>query len=614
MSALARTAGIALVVALGYVLVAGLGETGGPVALILPLGILALGVILFRRPRALVDLGWAGRGPAHGSPSAAVTTETPAETPPIAVPKPPATRQQVAAALARVEAREWLASPWFAAGIGFCLLLTVLFGFVWARSVDGLEGSWRFWFVHLPVMAHPMVGMAVVTAHRAVTRARRDGAEEMFEACPTDQAARTTAHLWCAWVPALAIAVFAVVITLLMSTRNNRIYGPIDARALADVLTAIGLGACGAWLGVALGRWAPWRLVPMVSVAALLPFVAGLGNLGEPHWSNLRQLSSWPRYPEHDLLFTDPPVWWHLLWLLSLGALMAVISIARERRDRRVLVAGAAVAVVAVVAGVAETRPLSRPAAARLASLVAEPERHQTCGEAAWLRACVYRGYQGSLDLVLANLRPVAAAAPATTPVVTFRQGFDGELDLLGPEVNRAIGGRPVADPDTLRLGYGTSDGDMAAIRLRTALAAVGLPVVPPPGGVPELVAGQARGVVALWLAARGLEPAAAGKLASHHWNPDDHPGERPTAFHYGMAWPDQCDAGLPPVAWAPQDLAAARALLALPADRVQALLLGAWERFTDPATSTDDLLAAAGLPGVGPPDQVVPVYDPCPY
>jgi hypothetical protein len=571
-------------------------------------------VILSRRPRALVARGGTGRGPAHGSPAAVVTTETWTEMPPTAVPKPPATRRQVTAALARVEAREWLASPWFTVGIGFCALLVVLFGFVWASSIDGLEGPWRFWFVHLPIMAHPMVGMAVVTAHRGVTRARRDGAEEIFEACPTGEGTRTAAHLRCAWIPALVLAVFAVVITLLMTTRNDRIYGPIDARALADVLTGVGLGACGAWLGVALGRWAPWRLVPIVFVFALVPFVAGLGNLGEPHWSNLRQLSSWPRYPDHDLLFTDPPVWWHLLWLLSLGALMAVLAIARGRRDRRVLVAGAAVAVVAVVAGIAETRPLSRQAAARLASLVAEPERHQTCGEAAWLRACVYRGYEGYLDLVLANLRPVAAAAPSTTPVVTFRQGFDGELDLLGPEVNRAIGDRPVADPDRLRLGYGTSDGDMAAIRLRTAFAAVGLPVVPAPGGVPELVAGQARGVVALWLAARGLEPAAGRTLASHHWNPDDHPGERPTAFDYGMAWPDQCDAGLPPVAWAPQDLAAARALLALPADRVHALLRGGWERFTDPATSTDDLLAAAGLPGVGPPDQVVPVHDPCPY
>ena len=30
------------------------------------------------------------------------------------------------------------------------------------------------------------------------------------------------------------------------------------------------------------------------------------------------------------------------------------------------------------------------------------------------------------------------------------------------------------------------------------------------------------------------------------------------------------------------------------------------WARFTDPATTTDELLAAAGLDPVGPPDRIV--------
>jgi hypothetical protein len=605
-----------LSVGLGFVFFGGI-QAGGPVALILPLGIVALGGMLFRRPGAAVDLGWAGRPSAGGAPAPSATKGAPPESSPVAAPRPPATRRQVAAALARAEVRQWLASPWFTVGIAFCVLMIVLFGLVWANDIDGLEGSWRFWFVHFPIMAHPMVGMAVVTAHQAVTRGRRDGAEEMFEACPTDEATRTAAQLRCAWLPAVTIAVFVVVITLSMTSRNDRIYGPIDARALADVLTAVALGACGAWLGVALGRWAPWRLVPVGFVAALLPLVVGLGNLGEPHWSNLRQLSSWPRYPDHDLLFTDPPVWWHLLWLTSLGALMAVLAIARARRDRRVLATGVAVAVLAAVAGVAQTRPLSTQAAAHLASLVAEPERHQTCRGVAWVQVCVYRGYDRYLDQVLRSIEPVAAAAPQDLPAATFRQGFDGELDVLGPEVGRALAGRRVPVPgfDHLRLGYGTSDADMVGARLRTAFAALGLPVEPQPGDVPNVIAGQARGVVALWLAARGLDAADARRLASHHFNPDDRPeSPTPTPLDLGMAWPDPCSAGPPPVAWAPQDLAAARGLLSLPADQVHNVVLRDWRRFTDPAASTDELLAAAGIAPVGPPDSVLAVPTRCPY
>jgi hypothetical protein len=138
-NALSRAVVVILVVVLGYVLLGGVAEARGPVMLVLPLAILALGATLSRRPRALVDLGWAGRASAHGAPVAPVGADGWVETSPVAAPRAPATRRQVAAALARVEAREWLASPWFATGIGFCTLLIVLFGFVWARSIDGLE-------------------------------------------------------------------------------------------------------------------------------------------------------------------------------------------------------------------------------------------------------------------------------------------------------------------------------------------------------------------------------------------------------------------------------------------------------------------------------------------
>jgi len=265
------------------------------------------------------------------------------------------------------------------------------------------------------------------------------------------------------------------------------------------------------------------------------------------------------------------------------------------------VLAGLAVVLVTAIAGVVQTRPLSASAAGRLASMVAEPERHQRCESAVRVEVCVFTGYDDLGDRVLENVAPVATATPDTDGPVTLRQLFDGDIDRLGPEVADALGERSMPTIGFLPLGFLNPDEAMVAARLTVALDAVGLPTARRTGGVPIVIAGEARGAVALWLAARGLDAEDALALAS------DHAEEPASALERGMAWPDPCLAGSsPPVAWASQDLAAARALLALPADDVHTIILEDWERFTDPATTTDELLAAAGLDSVGPPDHVV--------
>lgn len=427
----------------------------------------------------------------------------------------------------------------------------------------------------------------------------------------------TCAHLRSAWVPAAALAIFAVTATATFALRNDRVYGPIDGRALADCLAAVVLGACGAALGVALARFAPWRLVPVVAVFALLPAIVTLGSLGDPHWSNARQLSTWPRFPsDHDLLFTDPPVWWHLSWFAALGVLVGVIGYARVSRTRATLAAGLTAAVLVAGAGVAQTRPLSAGAAARLASLVAEPEQHQTCKPSERLVVCTYRGYEGYGDQVMAALTPVVVAAPLQVGRLTFRQRFDGDLASLGPEVRRAMRGRSAGGAGTLPLGYTYRPEVFSAARLRAGLAAVGLPVEEPDDDTPEVIAGKAPGVVALWIAARGLSPVAARQLATAEDfdDPNTTTDDLSPALTAGMAWPGPCFAGVPPVVWAAQDLIAARALLELPEDEVKGLLSDGWGTFTDPATTTDDLLVAAGLDPLGSADHVVAAPVRCTY
>jgi len=568
----------------------------GPLILIVPVGLGLVARAGYRARSRAVEVGWAG-GTRPDIGSIPVVVDDQRGLLLVALARPAVDRRRVAGALGRFESGRMLSSPWFGAGLGFLVVLTALFGVLLARHKDGIEGPWGDCFVLLPLMAHPMVGMAVVVAHHAVSRGRRDGVEELFAACPTDEATRSNAHLRASWVPAASVAGFVIVITSLFALFNPRVYGPIDDSALAHVLSAIVLALGGTALGVALARWAPWRLVPVVVVAALVPVIVELGGLGQPHWSNARQLSSFPQIPGHDLEFSAAPVWWHVLWLAALVTLVAWLALLHAVRTLPMLVVGAIVGVGAVSAGFATTRPVSSAEALRLASLVAEPELHQTCRGTERIEVCVYEGYDGYIDLVLTHVAPIAAAAPSTVERITLRQVFDGDLDALGPEVEAALDGRGVPRGEFLPLGFTTRDEAIAVARLISAARAVRLPTEARFGGTPTVIAGEARGVVMLWLAGRGLDPDSAEQLTR--------------ANSDGIAWPDPCyGERSPSVAWSARDLAAARALLDLPAHDVHRILMDNWERFTDPATSTDELLIAVGLEPVGAPGgvPVIPV------
>ena len=112
------------------------------------------------------------------------------------------------------------------------------------------------------------------------------------------------------------------------------------------------------------------------------------------------------------------------------------------------------------------------------------------------------------------------------------------------------------------------------------------------------MITGQARGVVALWLATRGADADAVRSAST-----SDYPGSA-DAFERGSLQTGMCS--VPPVVWSAQDLAAARAVLALPETQVARVVTDGWPRWSDPRTGTDELLAALGLPAVGPFDAVV--------
>lgn len=109
--------------------------------------------------------GWAyrARRDAPEQPWSAVRAD-----PARVVPSVPASTHAVVVALGRVEARELVLSPWFALGLGLCAVMVISF----ASAYDG-ETWWQV-IDDLPFLAHPLVGMTVLAAHRAATSAERD--------------------------------------------------------------------------------------------------------------------------------------------------------------------------------------------------------------------------------------------------------------------------------------------------------------------------------------------------------------------------------------------------------------------------------------------------------
>jgi hypothetical protein len=259
------------------------------------------------------------------------------------------------------------------------------------------------------------------------------------------------------------------------------------------------------------------------------------------------------------------------------------------------------VAVAALASAVVVARPMSGGRVAAAAELVANPAAHQRCVDVQGLRVCTYDRYTELAARAAAAVRPVVAAAgPAHLRGVVFMQLPPHRRDLP-VEVVTALHGR-VADaavddlgPNVHDLGYRSTAAHLAALRLRVAAVAVGAPAEPSIVSEAAVLAGQARGVVMLWLASLGLPKDEARRLAPNH----DGPGDPRLA---GMSWPTDCGEG-GSVIWSRQDFRAARLLMAHDPAVVGRIVQSQWARFTNPSTRTDELLAAVGLAPVGPPD-----------
>ena len=134
--------------------------------------------------------------------------------------------------------------------------------------------------------------------------------------------------------------------------------------------------------------------------------------------------------------------------------------------------------------------------------------RTQTCRQVVPdVQACAYKEYA---ELADSHRRRRAAGcrrgSAGVLDDVVFLQHFDNDTRQLQADVRAAIDGRvPRLPSHALRIRFFSHPKNFDAARLRMAAYAVGLPTETGEDRIGRVVAGEARGVIVLWLASRGL-------------------------------------------------------------------------------------------------------------
>jgi hypothetical protein len=511
----------------------------------------------------------------------------------------------IARALGRVESRRLLDSIAFWSGVWLGAIGVWLFGWAWSDDNGGDIGRVA---ESIPWIVHPFVGLLLVAVHRARTRARRDGAVELFTACPASEHQRDQAHLATAWVGAVVAVGLGVALLMTYRARADFLWGSLGARALSFVAGAALLAVGATALGVLLGRVAPWGITPVVALVVIGTAILQLNARGGETDLGVEQLSTAPVIERFDWLDSPYRVGrWvaHDVWLAALVLLVVAVLwwVGTRRRSSAFAVVFAALFVA--VAGWAATRPIADADVDRIVSMIAEPDRHQDCVDVG-VPVCVHEGNDVIVDAFRPHLGAVLAVLPAGAPAdpITFRQGADVRIaDLPDRAAVELASWTPPADVPPVKL---SSEGYDAA-RFWLALAVAGIAGETSPDRVVD-VAGEARGVVAIWAATRGVPVERAVTEMASIAAPDPH-GENADE---ARPWPPVCLAGPTPVQWSYDDLAAARSLIALPHERVASVVQADWGRWTDPATPTADLLAALDVEPLAADERRTPVLAAC--
>lgn len=493
-------------------------------------------------------------------------------------------------ALAVAEARLFVRHPLFLMGVA--LTVAMLAGSTVASTAlpilfrDGAELAFSFF---------PLVGATVLVANLAITREPRSDTAESEASLSLPPARRTAGFLLSALAPFL-VAVGLVALWIVLA----KLAGGVGWPRAAEVLTGPVLVANGAVFGTLLGRWLRSNLVAVVVLLVLAAYhsvVLGWDSPSGPEgWFGLMvALGGEPI----ELLHRPAPA--HLVYLTGVGLVLAGVTYLRDAGARgvRVIVTGL---VIAAAGGYVQSRPVSDPVLSGWEAFLAAPETVQACDDRAGVRYCTYPGYGqliddwqtpigGVLERVPDTPRPFEVVQRTSTPLA--RAGFVPPADQVlrigqGEERLGRWGDDGALHPD-LDWGRGAGLGaDQLSLALGAANVQLGLPV-----GAREFdgragacwSGGQARAVVAMWLAATAT-PHTEQAFRSVRQEIEDYGG-------YTMGEVHQMSGA---VHWSKEDIAVVLAMLDQPHDVIHHELTGGWDRWSSPQTATTELVSALGI------------------
>lgn len=542
-------------------------------------------------------------------------------------------------ALARKEGRRLVRHPIFVVGV---LLSVAAFEFAtWLEAPvlhrdDVMTGG--------SLLA--LAGATFLATNLGALRTRRLGTEELFGSTPTDPPTRTLGHLLSvAWAAAAALLVALVEIATLLP------FDPVGVPSILELLMGPLIVALFGVLGVGVARWLPSVALAPVALVALggiqLYLLTQLPG-GNDQQSQSRWLAPWVPLSAGGLGGEPPPelvirpTGWHLLYLAGLALILGAIALARhELRGRRAAALAAGLAVV-ILAGAIQTRPPDPTRREEFLEMTLRPEPFQVCETRGSVRYCAYPAYVGWIDRWEPPIASVLRRVPAKArPQVEVEQTFsntwsshlpEGSGRRLEKEHARALElGSAVLTPGT-RWGRNQAEGQHEfGVALVVAAWSVGLPrtladIAPTRKDIRKILEqvnpsereevrnrlltegpgncsmqGQARAVVALWLAGQATPGAEATLRAVVAREGTDF-----VEFDGGVYW-----AG--PQLWAmgdfaysvssgvvtpwPRDAAHyAVQLLDRPPSDVAGTVASSWDTLVDPRTPTDDVVRLLGL------------------
>jgi len=509
--------------------------------------------------------------------------------------------------LARVEGRRLLMSPVFMVGLGFAALATLLVG-------QGFPAVMHRDDLTFTLFMFPVAGMVLIAVNLAVSRSRRDGTDEFFDALPAGRDTRTLAHLVSvAWV--VAVAVVVIVIQVAVAYANDAISTP----DVGELLTGPMLVACAGIVGVSAARLVPSSAIGVIAVVLMGIFQGTVDHFAGP----VENATNWfaPWVPDADFWAAGDLLprraWLHLVYLIGLGGFAAVIGFLRHRRDRGVWTAMGLVLAVVAAGGIAQSRPYSDATWDRAGAMIADPSGYQSCETIDAARFCAYDGYEGLIagwaEPVNGVLRAVPSAVRArgleVRQRIEAREIWHMPIHVRGrlPQHVPTSFPRPWADDIAIHPGMnwcGAEGSCQMALATLTAAWSVGLPTaageaIQPGGEVEDPFApqdfkrydagGEARAIVALWLGARSTGPARAHFLARLA-RPMPIEGDADAGTDESVPIEGCEGVAETGTLYASSDLQYAGMLLALPDTEVLPVLSRHWDRLTDPDTPSSEV------------------------